>query len=528
MKADFSSISFDPTRRFARVLMQQGRVQLDADWNEQAAILLRYLHALAADLIGPFGGPRLRVGFVVQEFPAALAAPGNFLLAPGHYYVDGILCENDPMQVPVASVAGQPKQLQVPFWTLDGAEFDTDQYLELLNPAKPASMFVQVAGISQATSTITLDQDVSAFAPVSLRRVTTYLTQPDLPAPAQLPASNYLAYLDVWERLVTYVEDDAIREVALNGSDTAARSKVVFQVKAMPPNTALVDPTTLIDAPNRDFLRARSLKTAVSTDPCTISPNAQYRGPENQLYRVEIHTGSGVDAAGNAAKPTFKWSRDNGAAVFPIVRSSGAASFVLESLGRDDRFGLTEGDWVEIQDDDSVLLNRAENLLQVQSIDRPGLTVTLAGTPSSNTGKSPAKHPLLRRWDQQFGDSSEGGLDKGPDNAALVVEGSGDAFLDLENGVQIQFVPNPAGEPLAQYRTGDYWRIPARVATGDVEWPTEAVTDAQGVVVLSAIALPPQGIEHHYAPLANITVAAVGGAVKVTKTFTKTITQAAV
>ena len=38
MKGDFSRITFDPKKHYSRVLMQQGRVQLDADWNEQAAI----------------------------------------------------------------------------------------------------------------------------------------------------------------------------------------------------------------------------------------------------------------------------------------------------------------------------------------------------------------------------------------------------------------------------------------------------------------------------------------------------------
>ena len=182
---------------------------------------------------------------------------------------------------------------------------------------------------------------------------------------------------------------------------------------------------------------------------------------------------------------------------------------------------------MEIQDDDSVLLNLAENLLQVQSIDRPSLTVTLAGTPSSNTGKTPSKHPLLRRWDQQFGDPPEGGLLKSDvDNAVLLTEATGDNFMDLENGVQIQFVTAPPGEPPAKYRTGDYWFIPARVATGDVEWPTEAVTDAQGNTVQSPVAQPPDGITHHYAPLADISVDGTG-AVTVTKPLTKTIAQAA-
>jgi len=57
MKGDFSRVTFDVTKHFSRVLMQQGRVQLDADWNEQTAILLHFLQSLAEDLIGEHGGP---------------------------------------------------------------------------------------------------------------------------------------------------------------------------------------------------------------------------------------------------------------------------------------------------------------------------------------------------------------------------------------------------------------------------------------------------------------------------------------
>ena len=43
MKGDFTRDTFDRTKHYSRVLMQQGRVTLDADWNEQTAILLHYL-----------------------------------------------------------------------------------------------------------------------------------------------------------------------------------------------------------------------------------------------------------------------------------------------------------------------------------------------------------------------------------------------------------------------------------------------------------------------------------------------------
>ncbi len=39
MFGDFSRDSFDPSKHYTRVLMQQGRPLLDADWNEQISIL---------------------------------------------------------------------------------------------------------------------------------------------------------------------------------------------------------------------------------------------------------------------------------------------------------------------------------------------------------------------------------------------------------------------------------------------------------------------------------------------------------
>ena len=45
MKGDFTRNTFDPRKHFARVLMQQGRVQLDADEPE---FLQRTSHAPAA------------------------------------------------------------------------------------------------------------------------------------------------------------------------------------------------------------------------------------------------------------------------------------------------------------------------------------------------------------------------------------------------------------------------------------------------------------------------------------------------
>jgi hypothetical protein len=426
------------------VLMQQGRVQLDADWNEQADILLHYLRTLAADLIGPHGGPG--DSFAIEELQDDDGQPilHDFLIGQGHYYVDGILCEND--------------------------------------------------------------HDI------------TYKSQPDYPIPQGqgLPEGFHLVYLDVWERHISYLEDQdqhgdepSIREIALGEPDTATRTQVVWQVKIIeeeenapcPDETAWGDLLNGWQPANRGLLRARA-KAPEDTgedDPCLTPPEARYRGAENQLYRVEVHRGGGAwdgTAGTKAHAATFKWSRENGAVVFPIQQIEGK-TITLGNLGRDDRFSLQEGDWVEIVDDDYALLGRAVPLLEIERIDRAENALTLKGTPAADVGRDPAKHPLLRRWDHRAGDPARGGLELDDSGAALLKEVGADQeddWLLLENGIWIQFQKQ---DPENKYRTGDYWLIPARTITGDVEWPG---------IVENPKALQPHGVEHHYAPLAIIDV----------------------
>jgi len=182
-----------------------------------------------------------------------------------------------------------------------------------------------------------------------------------------------------------------------------------------------------------------------------------------------------------------------------LTPGSPTTTAVLETLGRDDRFGLNEGDWVEVEDDDSVLMNTGAlanspgALLQVQSVSAGNLTVTLTGTPAPNVGLDSSKHPLLRRWDQTAGDRVEGGLQLNTTDHAAVLKES--TWFNIENGIQIYFQAVRSDSP-NQYRTGDYWLIPARTATGDIEWPT---TTESGNTV--PVALPPDGVIHYYAPL---------------------------
>src|SRR5262245_56309633 len=161
MKSDCSRDTFDPRRHFSGVRMQQGRVQLDADWNEQHDIIAHRVRTEAADIVDLCGGPLHQAAFHIvsrlqdlspdeQKLPGnnlPLASPppaADFLISAGHYYVDGILCENE--------------------------------------------------------------------------RLTSYLQQPDLPGGTAIAASGlYIVYVDVWQRHLTALDDPSIREIALGG-----------------------------------------------------------------------------------------------------------------------------------------------------------------------------------------------------------------------------------------------------------------------------------------------------------------------
>jgi hypothetical protein len=91
-------------------------------------------------------------------------------------------------------------------------------------------------------------------------------------------------------------------------------------------------------------------------------PGMGYRvATENQLYRVEIHDGG----TPGRSTPTIKWARDNACVVFPIVSLRGSTA-EAEHLGEDSGSPLTEGDWVEIADRESVSQHDLLPLLQVE------------------------------------------------------------------------------------------------------------------------------------------------------------------
>ena len=109
-----SSSTFVPTNHYTGVRMQQGRVQLDADWNELVDIE-RYLDQTEAlDVIGPAGVPKATGGFALSLAPDKT----DLLLSPGRAWIGGTLCELEAQTTAVTAVAGT--DLTVASVVLDG------------------------------------------------------------------------------------------------------------------------------------------------------------------------------------------------------------------------------------------------------------------------------------------------------------------------------------------------------------------------------------------------------------------------
>ena len=58
MKGDFSRSTHRSTNRYSSVRLQQGRVLLDAEWNEQADLSLHRERGSSIDIVGRTGAPK--------------------------------------------------------------------------------------------------------------------------------------------------------------------------------------------------------------------------------------------------------------------------------------------------------------------------------------------------------------------------------------------------------------------------------------------------------------------------------------
>jgi hypothetical protein len=545
MSLDLSRLTFNPWNDYADVMSEQGRPQTDADWNEWAAELSRRQRASTLDMLGhavyPATTPNaFKIGVLNNDLRIGL----------GRMYVDGILVENHG-----------PLDKNTPW---DPA------LAELSNTPQPQPSSPQPLDASNSILFTKQPYDPGVTMPTS--------------------AGDYVAFLDVWQRPITYIEDPALIDVAI-GVDTSGRIQTAWRVTLAPTPTAntingkvvkgsflpgeqVVQQTskaaaTLIggvpsagpmavgavtgspdstgskinwvgQVSGAEFAPTAApapvlwgcdtldygLPTAASSGrlstqlypstpsgPCCLTTGSGYTGPENQFYRLEIHTPGGA----SGANATFKWSRENASvqtqvtAIASAKNSQGSPSNALtvRSLGRDQVLGFSAGDWIEITDtthDDNC---EPGELYKIDSVDVPTTSIILTtplSTNFSSTTLTQNAYTRIIRWDQSGevykisgstqapyynldASSSAGAPPNGCGGIPIPTDGS---EIVLENGVAISFglaIKN------GSFQAMDYWNFTARTADGSIETLKEA---------------PPRGIAHHYATLSLVTVESSG------------------
>jgi hypothetical protein len=339
MHADLTRWTFDPRHGYRSVVLQQGRVLRDAEWNEQASIDAHQDEARTADVVGAEGGPAPLDGGVgpfgiidTSTGAAPADAPwANLAVSAGRYYVDGVLVESAEGTAPGAAV---------PF----AAVVSDQPFLELAEP----------------------------------------------------PLGRHAVYLDVFDRLVTADERPALLESALGGPDTAFRTQTVWQVR-MAAVAADQVCSQVTDTGHRTPLtmRARLQPPDAAADPCSITAGGGYTRLENQLYRVEI-----FDVQGGTTR--FVWSRENGSVVAGLDELEASpvadAQLTVDRSGRDDELSIGQDAWIEVTSPERQVRGLPGWIAQVEQVIDTELHVTWSdGAPADLAAVGDT--PLVRRWE---------------------------------------------------------------------------------------------------------------------------------
>ncbi len=410
MKGDFSRQTFDPKKHYSAVLMQQGRVQVDADWNEQQAINRYSIETEAKDVIGKCGAPKSEPGFEID-----IKDQTNLKIGEGRYYVDGVLCENYKNYEDEANIDyhNQPYLPNPP------------EIVDLLKNKK-ATLGIVYLDVWQRHITPLDDpqiQEIALGEADTATRSQTVWQVKVLPVPSSPADVNCCTDLKDW-------------------NDLTASSTGKLKVQTAP----LSDPN----------------------NPCLVPPSSGYQRLENQLYRVEIHHGSD-----RASGPTFKWSRENGSVVAEITKieenlHENKSRITVAGLGRDEVLGFASGQWVEIINDELELKGQPGQLklatvYEANSVIEVDSPIDIANSKFSK-GVNLKLHPKIRRWDQN---DPLGSTPTATEHGIKIDH----SWQDLEGGIEVQFSSGTTyktGDYWLIPARGVTDKVP-----GEIEWPRD-------------------------------------------------------
>jgi hypothetical protein len=338
---DFSRFLDGLYGQYSGVLAQQGRLLLDAELNEQSAILLDVVRCLTTDVLGPFAGPAQHAGFAVQAVIGEKKTGRAVVLGGGRYYVYGLRCEVPSLH--------QPADTELPIGVHE------------------APFVVYLAVWEQAVSAVQapdlVDPALGANVPDTTRR-------------------RQIRWRPVADRHLPDSDQD------LTGLSREAITRAFEEYNA--------DPRPVWPA-----LAACAHSSDESEPGPKSAPTAWgYRGVENQLYRVEVHDpGDSREATIKFSRDNG--CAEFGLESLSGPDDHGVRTATLRRVWFDARQGLEVGDWVEFVDDHWAPFGSPAPLMQVKKVSLATRQVWLQDVTERHYDIDPWWHPLLRRWDQQ-------------------------------------------------------------------------------------------------------------------------------
>lgn len=281
------------------------------------------------------------------------------------------------------------------------------------------------------------------------------------------PAQRVVAYLEARERVVSPQEDPGLAEVALGrGQDTTWRTKVQWRIGHLDVGSA--DSQQVKMAFSQAISSNSLLGTTVdagqnSLDPCAVRTEEGYTGPENRLYRVEVHQ------PGPLGVTTLLWSRDNASRRQPFQILPGNSRIGVAADGP-----LRDGELVELRGSlhEETVAAEAQLLggkLRPAAV-RPGILALLDDQGLADDGLT--RIFLLRKPQSPATLVPLSAADLGSNLVVTRWEGliptvAGSAEYVVEEGLKIKV---SGGE----FWTGEAWTIVARRALPTVQAPAPA------------------------------------------------------
>lgn len=445
MRGDFSRSTFEPKKHYTSVRMQQGRMQLDADWNEQMDILLHLLRAQAQDLLGPYGAPAASAGFAIAVTSAS-DGQVDLRIAAGRYYVDGMLVEND----------GDTLFSAQPYWPnahLAETIHAGDRFIVYLDAWErhlsgqevPSIREPALNGLDTTTRTQVVWQ-VKLWPEPSRQSG----EQPD-------SAEDLLKAWHEWRDQQTLPVGPGDR-ATLQPAVAPAGYGFANQLYRVEIHSAGAEPTFKWSRDNGSVaFVVSSLELDAPNELLTVTLEPAPAG-------LPVRVGDWLELADASLElqaqpaPLFKVKR---------VLDSSASSTKLELVP-------------------SSALHAAQAQELGAIAERLAAAVQSQGSPVEMNWP----RAILRRWDHS---EYTPGASSGQDGALQARSGQ---WLPLENGIAVRF------ENVTALRAGDCWLIPARnEADGyTLLWDTLPAGDAAGQRTFAA--LPARRVDHHLAPLA--------------------------